>query len=189
MIYRNDLNEPIRLYQKCYNSWKGMLDRCYSPKFHLKRPTYIGCSLAEEWHLLSNYKLWYDENYVEGWQLDKDLLFPRNKIYSAETCVFLPQALNSLLTFRVNDRGELPLGVHWHNTLKRYRAGCKNRNGKRLETDFNNPTDAHFFYLKKKISVIDSYLNEDYNDRIKKGLNRWKNLLQDHIDNRVEFVP
>jgi hypothetical protein len=95
-----------------------------------------------------------------------------------------------LFTLRTNDRGELPLGVHYHTANKRYRAGCKNRsgNGKRLEKKFGNPTDAHFWYLEKKITVIDSYLIEDYNKRIKQGLTNWKTLLQEHIVNRVEFV-
>ncbi len=175
--------------KKLYNSWKSIFIRCYSPSFHIKRPTYIGCTVSEEWHTLSNYKVWFDENYVDGWQLDKDLLFPRNKIYSAETCLFLPLALNSLFTLRHNDRGELPLGVHYHTANKCYRAGCKNRNGKRLEKEFRNPTDAHFWYLEKKITVIDSYLIEDYNEKIKQGLTNWRLLLQEHINNRVEFVP
>jgi hypothetical protein len=175
--------------KKLYNSWKSIFSRCYSPSSLKKRPTYNGCTISEEWHLLSNYKSWYEENYVEGWQIDKDLLFPRNKIYSAETCLFIPLAINSLFTLRHNDRGELPLGVHYHTANKRYRAGCKNRNGKRLEKELGNPTDAHFWYLEKKISVIDSYLNEDYNERIKQGLTNWKTLLQEHLDNRVEFVP
>ena len=174
--------------KKVYDSWRGIFTRCYSQSSLEKRPTYIGCTVSEEWHLLSNYKVWHEENYVEGWQIDKDLLFPRNKIYSAETCLFLPLAINSLFTLRHNDRGELPLGVHYHTANKRYRAGCKNGNGKRLEKEFGNPTDAHFWYLEKKITVIDSYLIEDYNERIKQGLTNWKTLLQEHIDNRVEFV-
>lgn len=172
------------------NLGKVFFFRCYSERWHQRKPTYIDCSVSEEWHLLSNYKQWYEENYVEGWQLDKDLLFPRNKIYSKETCVFVPQPINTLLTFRTNDRGQLPLGVTVRSDgrLNPYSGQCCNRAGKQILKSFNNSTDAHFWYLEQKISMIDSYLNEDYNEKIKIGLRNWRVLLKEHLDNRVEFV-
>ena len=32
-----------------YQSWKHMLQRCYSNKFKERNPTYEGCSVSEEW--------------------------------------------------------------------------------------------------------------------------------------------
>ena len=43
--------------------------------------------------------------------LDKDLLIPGNKHYSAETCVFVDQATNKLLNDNAAMRGDLPQGV------------------------------------------------------------------------------
>jgi hypothetical protein len=178
---------------KIYRSWHHMLETCYSPLAHIRKPCYIGCTVSEEWHLLSNYKKWYEENYVEGWCCGKSLLFPRNRIYSAETCLFVPKAINTLFTFRTKLR-ELPVGVFLDNNpspqqVNLYRADCNNGHGDIMRKFFGNSTDAHFWYLDKKITVIDSYLIEDYNEKIKQGLTNWRFLLQEHINNRVEFVP
>jgi len=47
----------------------------------------------------------------EIYQLDKDLLIPKNKIYSEDTCVLLPAALNSFVMNTESKRTELPQGV------------------------------------------------------------------------------
>lgn len=110
----NDLNEAVKVDGKLlpfYVTWRNMLCRCYSTKFQLTKPTYVGCTVCDEWKYLSNFKKWYDENYVDGFALDKDILFEGNKIYSPEFCRFVPAYLNSLLIDHGNARGDLPLGV------------------------------------------------------------------------------
>ena len=104
-----------------YQRWFDMVRRCYSEKYHISKPTYIGCSVCAEWLYFSNFKKWYDENYIDGFHLDKDILVEGNKVYSPEFCRFVPAYLNSLLTDRKNNRGDLPLGV----TRVRYRQGNK----------------------------------------------------------------
>lgn len=41
--------------KEVYKRWIGMLKRCYSEKELIKCPTYIDCSVCEEWHLYSNF--------------------------------------------------------------------------------------------------------------------------------------
>lgn len=94
-----------------YARWSNMLKRCYDNDYHIKKPTYKECTVCEEWKLFSNFKKWFDENYVEGYVLDKDILVKGNKVYSPDTCCFIPAGLNSLLTKRDNHRGILPIGV------------------------------------------------------------------------------
>lgn len=97
---------------QAYNTWNNMLGRCYDPKFHAKRPTYIGCTVHSDWHNFQNFAAWFEKQYrAEGWQLDKDLIVGGNKIYSVDTCVFLPPQLNSLLSDCGATRGDLPQGV------------------------------------------------------------------------------
>lgn len=95
-----------------YNAWSGILERCYSEKLHLKHPTYIDCEISEEWKYLDNFKIWFENNHRDGWELDKDLIVRGNKLYSAETCRYVPKSLNNLIkeNWKLNTKG-LPLGV------------------------------------------------------------------------------
>lgn len=82
--------------------WQNMMQRCYDIKYHEKYPTYKNVTVCEEWHCFQNFAAWFDNNYrpefMKGWCLDKDLLTKGDKIYSPETCCFIPQVLNKLLT-------------------------------------------------------------------------------------------
>jgi hypothetical protein len=74
---------------KQYKTWICMLERCYSKKLHDKHPTYIGCSVHADWHNYQVFAKWFDENYIDGFQLDKDIKIDGNKIYSPSTCLFV----------------------------------------------------------------------------------------------------
>lgn len=94
----------------CYDIWAAMLKRCYDEKSQIKNPAYKNCSVCEEWHTLSNFKEWYDANYVEGYDIDKDILIKGNKVYSPETCCFVPDFINSLFVSR--PKRKYPMGVY-----------------------------------------------------------------------------
>lgn len=160
----NDYDGSMRINGKrmlSYACWHSMLNRCYSAEYQTRFPTYIGCSVCEEWLLFSNFKVWYDENYKPRFQLDKDILFPGNKVYSPETCRFVPQYLNSLLTDRGAARGEYPLGVM---ALKpgsiqglintSYQAQCNNGYGKQIRKTFKTIEEAQHFYSITKKRVV-----------------------------------
>lgn len=102
--------------KRSYNTWLHMMHRCYNNKEHIKRPTYIGCSVCDEWHSYYEFSKWYDAEYyeVEGEEthLDKDILVKGNKVYSPETCVFVPSYINNLFTIGGNSRGDTLIGTH-----------------------------------------------------------------------------
>lgn len=84
--------------KRAHKTWSHMIERCYSKKYHVKQPTYKGCSICEDWHNFTNFLSWYDENYpTDGktYQLDKDILVQGNKVYSPETCCFVLPRDNS----------------------------------------------------------------------------------------------
>jgi hypothetical protein len=111
---------------RVYDSWHNMLERCYNPKYHEKRPTYIDCEASEEFHNFQNFGYWDKDNYytVEGQRmcLDKDILFKHNKIYSPDTCIYVPQTINSLFVKRQNNRGDSVIGTTPHQG--KYQVDC-----------------------------------------------------------------
>lgn len=113
---------------KSYETWSGMLRRCYDEMYKEKHPTYIGCKVCEEWKYYPNFKKWFDENYyeIEGFRmnLDKDILNKGNKVYSPENCVFVPKSINSLFTKSDAKRNDLPIGVTWYKNTNEYKAYC-----------------------------------------------------------------
>lgn len=104
-----------------YETWRRMLRRCYDAKYHTKKPTYIGCSVHPDWRNFQNFAEWYERQYfAECWDLDKDLIVEGNKVYSVDTCTFVPHQLNTLLNDCGATRGDLPQGVSRHG--EGYRA-------------------------------------------------------------------
>ncbi|URW85616.1 hypothetical protein M5E86_18495 [Blautia wexlerae] len=85
-----------------YNLKSNMKTRCYNENYHKTRPDYEECTVCDEW--LDDKKLfyeWVDHNFyeIEGEptvELDKDILVPGNKVYSPDTCIFVPKRINDL---------------------------------------------------------------------------------------------
>lgn len=72
-----------------YSVWSKMIKRCYCPKSLVDHPTYLGCSVVTEWHNFNTFAEWFKLNYIEGFQLDKDIKVKGNRIYSPSTCAFV----------------------------------------------------------------------------------------------------
>lgn len=112
---------------KCYKVWYSMLQRCYDSKYKEKHLTYIDCEVCEEWLNFQNFAEWYYNNYyeVEGerMHLDKDILVKGNKIYSPETCIFVPERINTLFTKCNKSRGNCLIGTSLFKNGK-YVAHC-----------------------------------------------------------------
>ena len=89
---------------KSYKVWVHLLERCYSSHKLKERNAYLDCVVCEEWKTYSNFKKWFDEHYIEGWQIDKDLFSNGTKIYSPQTCCYLPAILNNALTYSHRER-------------------------------------------------------------------------------------
>lgn len=88
------------------------------------------------------------------WQLDKDILVPGNKIYSPETCVFVPPKLNSIFIEQENEEG-LPVGVRRVKGTERFSARSRDINGVRIHLGtFATAEEARTKYLEFKASVV-----------------------------------
>lgn len=135
-----------------YDRWKGMLVRCYSENSLKKHPTYEGCTVCDEWLYFSNFRKWMVDQDWEGKQLDKDILFEGNKIYSPDTCVFVPKNVNLFVITRNKSRGDCMLGVSYDKKRKRFEARCSNPFTKKNEKlgRFKTELEAHQAWLKRK---------------------------------------
>lgn len=146
---------------KIYRQWQNMITRCYSEAYHRCNPTYIGCYVSDKFKDYSKWREWYD-NYQykqDGWHMDKDLLIKSNKVYSEDTCVFLPKEINLVLVKRTASRGEHLIGVSWDNTSKAFKARVRKNKGKTEHLGcFNTEVEAKEAYLKE--------LAEEYKDML-----------------------
>ena len=138
--------------RKFYMLWYNMLLRCYDEKTQLNKPTYINCSVVPEWLNFQIFAEWCEQNYIDGFVLDKDILFKGNKIYGPDTCCFVPQEINKLFTKTNKLRGNLPIGI----SLKRKRYSVQvNRYGKHHYYGcFDTPEQAFHIYKYEKTRYI-----------------------------------
>lgn len=173
----------IQLVWRCpfYKLWTGMLRRAYSPKMHAKCPTYQNCTISDDWHVFSSFRSWAITQPWEGNQLDKDILKPGNKVYSAETCIFIPQNLNTFLTDHGAKRGEHPIGVYLQKSDGKYKARCSNPFSGEYEylgmyTDAN---DGHEAWRKRKNEISCKYADMQSDQRIADAL-RKRYASQEH---------
>ena len=125
-----------------YNVWSNIIARCYDKKVHIKLPTYKYATVCEEWHNFQNFAKWHEENYVEGWHIDKDLLSGDNKIYSPETCLYIPVSLNSFMTNVQLNNTSGETGVSWNKKHKKWKATISIDNKQKHLGCFSNKQDA-----------------------------------------------
>ena len=156
---------------KEYMLWNSMLKRCYSNTLKKKYPTYEGCEASENF---KSYEYFYEwcQNQIgfsnQGWHLDKDLLIKGNKVYSENTCVFIPSEINSLLTKREALRGDHLIGVCWRNTKKAFVAHVNKNRGR----------SEHLGYFKTELEAFNAYkaAKESF---IKEQAEKWKGKIDE----------
>lgn len=148
-----------------YSTWKHVIERSFSEKRKVANVTYDGVSCTPEWILATTFKTWMESQIWEGLHLDKDILKTGNKLYSPDTCVFVPQRLNKLLLLSSNDRGDYPVGAslrsnpHNYNVKKPFVAQLTRDNGKvRCLGYFYTAQEAHRVWQWEKAAEIESTL-------------------------------
>ena len=113
--------------------WMSMIDRCYSDKVQIRRPRYKGCMVSDYFMTYSNFEDWCNkqigfdslDDFGRSFELDKDLLNKGNKVYSENTCVFIPQEINKSLEKANSARGEYPIGVCFDKSRNKYKSKIK----------------------------------------------------------------
>ena len=154
---------------KEYMLWTDMLRRCYSDTYKKKQPTYEDCEVSNNFKSYEYFYEWCQNQIgfdVKGWQLDKDLLVKGNKVYNEDSCFFLPQEINKVLTKSTASRGECLIGVSWHKKDKAFVAQVsKNKWKSEYLGSFNTELEAFNAYKIAKESFIKEQA-EKWRDKI-----------------------
>ena len=159
--YKNGRDTPE------YMRWHSMINRCYDQKYQEKQPTYKGCIVDERWHNFQVFAEWFENNHVEDWHLDKDILVKGNKIYSPETCCFVPREINNLF-FKSNTRkGNLPIRVK--KKSNRFEVQISKDCNRIYIGIFNTPEEAFQAYKTAK------------EKHIKEVADKWKRQISDKV--------
>ena len=155
---------------ECGKKWMSMLIRCYDKEFHKKEPTYTDCEICKEWLNYQNFAEWFYKNYYEisneKMCLDKDILIKGNKIYSPQTCIFVPDRINKLFIKSDAIRGEYPIGISYHKRKSGndcLRVDITLINGKRKLLglfSFNEVEKAFICYKTEKEKIIKQVADE-----------------------------
>ena len=167
-IIGNGIAKVCGVETKDYQLWNNMLRRCYDEKIHAYRPTYEKCSVSDNFKYLPYFEEWCHQQIgfdQVGWQLDKDILIKGNKIYSEDTCCFVPAEINSLFIKCDRSRGEYPIGVSYPKRVRKYVAKMRKFKEDIHLGCFSKPDEAFNAYKEAKEAYIKE-VAELYKDRI-----------------------
>jgi len=150
-----------------------MLERCTEACW-VKNTSYTGCNVSDNFKHYTYFYRWCqtqigfkskDEN-GDYWQLDKDLLITGNKLYSEDTCVFLPRKLNGLFVNCNNVKGNSPLGVYFEKGSGKFKVRCAGVDGNRVYLGRFSVEKLAFETYKSFKETVVKQLAEKYKDQL-----------------------
>lgn len=189
-IWYKDGTSKLIWLDPIHNHWKLMLRRVFRDKGY--ENTYI----QESWLKFSNYKLWFEKNKPQcGYDIklivEKDLFSSYNcSSYSEHTCLIIPQNLNAVINSTRDKNSNLPIGVYYDKTKNNYQGYFKSPNIKRNIKRFDSVREAHKFWQKGKIGILNNLIEDSeldiYDSRLKIGLaqitsNLSRAIMQDKV--------
>ena len=175
-----------------YKLWNNMINRCYNQKVNDRLASYKDCTVSNEFKYFSKFKGWCSnqigfnqkDNKGKLFALDKDILVRGNRVYSPETCAFVPQEINSLIVSGKSYRGDLPVGVVLDKGAKtpRYRARLSKEGKYYCYGSYPIPEEAFYAYKQAKEAYIKEVADK-YKDvidpRVYKALYEWTINIDD----------
>lgn len=158
-----------------YQQWSSMRRRCRKNSVTaLQLPTYKDCHYSPEWESFETWLEWARQQVgflnkdTNGkvWHLDKDVVVLGNKVYSADTCVFLPHQLNTFFVPNESVAGGLPVGVTSHPSGGGFRARITTRSSKSTSLGVHGSAEAaHAAYREAKLCEA-KYLASVYEGKV-----------------------
>lgn len=153
---------------KEYIVWNAMRQRCYNENTRKANERYKDVEISDCFKYYSNFKAWCDRQIgfnKEGFELDKDILVKGNRVYSEDTCCFVPREINVVLTYRRKDKGLYPVGVSYKKLIGKYVSQIS-KHGEVVHLGcFSTPEGAFYAYKEAKEGYIKE-LAEKWKDQI-----------------------
>ena len=134
-----------------YHKWKKMLERCYSDKWKKNKPTYSECVVCVEWLTFSNFKEWMLTQDWVGKELDKDIIFSGNKVYSPDACIFVSREINLLIQHK---KSKFATGVNYHKRDKVFCTAVSHNGSHDHIGSYRTEMEAHDAYKIRKYEII-----------------------------------
>lgn len=157
-------------YTRSGATWQNMQGRCKVDGYlQKKEPAYIGCTVGfldfqhfAEWSVVQI-------GYNKGFHLDKDILSKNNKIYSPDSCVYVPASLNKFFNTRKNHRGACPIGTYWDTKRQLFVA----------QSSF----DGKYHYLGGYEQSFDAFLAyKQFKEEVAKQLaHKWEGVVDPRV--------
>ena len=154
--------------EETFKVWKRMLYRCYADYVIAKSPTYLDCEVSNSFKHYDYFKNWCNEQVgfgSKGWHLDKDILVKGNRVYSEDTCCFVPREINSLVLTCRGKRGEYPIGVSYNKSVGKFQARF-NVDGVKQHVGYFQVIEEAFQAYKQAKEAYIKEVAELYKDQI-----------------------
>lgn len=173
MIGDKYLTKVGRKHTREYTVWSKMLERCYHENSILENPSYVDCSVSDNFKDFTYFHEWCNEQIGfntyddknKSFEIDKDLLVKGNKLYSENTCIFLPKDVNVALTKSDRTRGDNVIGVNFHKASNKFQARFRKGNKSIYLGIYNTETEAFNAYKQAKESYL-KHLAEKWKTQI-----------------------
>ena len=164
--------------KKIYSLWCDMLRRCFSETYKIKYKTYANCTCSENFKSYEYFYEWCNKQIgsgLDGFDIDKDLLFKDNKLYSEDSCIFLPFEINTALIKHKCRRGKYLIGVYLDKDSNMFTSSINLGNSRR---------GIHLGLFKTEIEAFNAYktAKENY---LKELAEKWKSKIDERAYNAL----
>jgi len=182
---------------KEYSIWTDMIERVTHSDKYANFKYYEDVTIDENWY---NFALFLEDiSEIIGYSdfianghidIDKDILSKLNglgKIYSKESCLFIPHELNTVLNFsQVSNTSGYP-GVSYMPKSNNYQVGLGKHSKRVAIGNYKTAEDGFKAYRKAKIEHLDFLLDGKYSyvdDKIKESITKVLVILLDEAEEK-----
>ena len=160
-------NEGVIL--ETYRKWESMIGRVYSKsvKTDVNNP-YFSTSISEDFRWFKDFRSWCEKQIGfgnQGWHLDKDILVKGNKVYSEDTCCFVPPEINSLIIKADSIRGKYLIGIYEDKQVGKFKVRISVEGKQKHIGRYYCEKEAFYAYKQAKEAYIKE-VAEKWKDKI-----------------------